>query len=190
MQTQREFLFGKGLAKAATGRGRVSVAAHDALAKAREAGISFSDDAPKVAAPKVVRTPKPVTVKVDTNKADPKAVREWAIKNGVSIGARGRIHESVYAQYFDAVAPDEVEARENELDVFGPTFTGRYPAGTKFEARFSHKGKDVVQSVNDRTACYDCRVSLSGHKCNAPRVITGFGDPVELTVIYPKGVGI
>lgn len=189
MQTQREYLFGLGFAKAPTGRGRFSRDAHDALARARERGVTFSDDAPKVTTPTVKRTPKPATVKVDTKGADPKAVRKWAGENGITVGARGRIHESVYAKYFDSVAPEAVEARESEFDVYAPTAPHRYPEGTVFKGSYEHKGKTVDLTVGLASVCYNCHVSLIGHRCNNPMVVNGNGTgQMHVTPIFPKGV--
>lgn len=196
MQTAREYLFGKGLAKAPTGRGRFSAAAHEALAEARKAGIQFSDDTkpepkPKKTVEVKVRGPKPEKVAKPTEKVDPKAVREWAKKNGHEVGERGRIHADIINAYLSAT-PKEDRAevsgvRPGEKDL-RPSAPRTFPEGTKFRAEFTYKGKDVTHVFNDRTCCYNCKCSLSGCRCGNPKAVTGYTEyPVALTPIYPKG---
>lgn len=195
MQTQRQYLYGLGLAKAPEGRGRFSAAAHEALTKARAEGMTFSDDTKPEPKPKAVnvkvRGPKPEKVAKPTEKVDPKALRAWAKENGHAVGARGRIHEDIRAAYLAAVPKDEQEistgVAPGEKDV-RPSLTGRYPKGTRFKAEFTYKNKDVTQVVDDRTACYNCGVSLSGHLCDNPKIVTGYGsDPISVSILPPKG---
>jgi hypothetical protein len=192
MQTAREFLFGKGLTKAPTGRGRFSREANAALDKARKAGTVFSDDASKVEKPKTVKvekTPKAVAVK-PTERYDNAEVRKWARANGHTVGERGRIHVDVINAYLSSTEKADRPEVTGELDVYRATMTGRYPAGTTFKGTYSFKGKDVDLIVSDAAVCQHCKVSLSGHMCQTPSVVNGAGMGfMSVTPIYPKGVG-
>lgn len=95
MATKREYLVGLGLAK--PGRGRFSKEANEALAAAEASGVVFDEP---VVAPKVVSTegadapsnpPKPTS--------EATAIREWAAKNGIAVGNRGRIASDIVKAY-------------------------------------------------------------------------------------------
>lgn len=104
MATKREYLVSLGLANPT--RGRFKKEALAALDAAIAKGIVF--DEPAVPAPKA----KPVSlvkvvapqakVKVILPQVDSKAVRQWALKNGVAVGARGRIHPTVIQAFVQA----------------------------------------------------------------------------------------
>lgn len=193
MQTQREYLHGLGLTKSPVGRGRFSGQAHEALAKARSNGMTFSDD--------VKAEPKPAKVKVkgatskvkipnpEAKSVDPKAVREWASKNGHKVGERGRIHSDVIEAYLSNVPKEEQEARESEFDIYAPTAPHSFPDGTTFKGTVTYKGQEITKTFSDRTCCTNCRVSLCGCRCGKPTVVLGYGTPsmVPVTPIYPKG---
>ena len=172
MQTARAYLHTLGLTKSPTGRGRFSAEAHAALDKARKSGKTFSDDAPKAAPkaakPRTVKMDKPETPKVDTTKVDPKAVRAWAAKNGISVGARGRIHEDVKTRYLAEVSQDEQVEREGEYDVFRPGAPRTHSIDTVFVDADGNK-------YSAREACGNCRVSLVGCRCGNPKVINRRG---------------
>lgn len=169
MQTVREYLFGLGLAKAATGRGRFSREAHEALSRARDGGMTFSDDVKPDAKPKVVRTaaPKVIAVK-STERFDPKAVREWAKANGHTIGERGRIHSDIVNAYLAGTVSEERPEQIGELDVYRDARAHSYPLTTVFV-------DDAKRKYSARVACTNCRVSLVGCTCGAPSVCTGHG---------------
>lgn len=189
MQTARAYLFGLGLAKSESGRGRFSREAHEALAKARKAGTKFADDEKPVTTPRVVKAPKPEAIAKPTEKVDIPAVREWAKANGYTIGERGRVHSDIINAYLAGVAPEERVQPEGEFDVYRDSAPRRYPAGTTFLAEYKYKGNDEKTIVSDRTCCTNCKVSLSGHTCNSPSIVLGFGSAefVPVTPIYPKG---
>jgi hypothetical protein len=174
VQSQRQYLHSLGLAKAPTGRGRFSTEGHAALAKARAGGMKFSDDDK----PKVVTVSKPKATKVvsiSKEKApdvDPKAVREWARKNGHEVGERGRIHSSIVEEYVAAMGENVVE-RKDEMDIYRDGAPRRYDRDTKFVGEYVWKGKTEKFVVSARSACMNCGVSLVIHTCNTPRVTNG-----------------
>lgn len=154
MQTKREYAASLGLAKLGV-RGKLSRDAHAAIDKARDNGVTFSDDAPKavvkVDRPKVaIRVVGDSKPKPELPTYDNRAVRDWAKKAGLNVGARGRIHPDIVKAYFDT-NPDE---RHSE------TVDNRPVAETISVA------KPVVRS---QTTAY---VVASGPKAwNAPKVI-------------------
>lgn len=194
MLTRKEWLFKEhGVGKGA-GKGRISAEGHALVEAARKAGVKFKDlDEPKpVPTPRVMVKGASSKVEVPkvTEHVDPKALRKWAAANGKTVPARGRIGNDLKAEYLASVPKEERkdEGTGSELDVYRSTMSNRYPEGTTFKAEFTAFGKDVIQVVTDRTCCYDCGVSLSGHMCDSPKIVTGYGaDPVAVTVQYPKG---
>jgi hypothetical protein len=187
MQTQREYLFGLGLAKNPVGRGRFSVEGHKALARSN--GITFADDNKPEAKPKTVKVTKAATVIAKpTEKVDPKAVREWARAKGKTIGERGRIHSDIVAEYLAGTAVEDRPEIVGEFDVYRDSAPRRYPAGTRFAGTVRFRGKDESVNVNDRTVCVHCKVSLSGHLCQTPAIVVGYGrgDFVSVSPVYPK----
>lgn len=189
MATQRAYLHSLGLAKNPVGRGRFSVDGHKALADARSNGMTFDDDNKPEAKPKTVKVTKAVTVIAKpTEKVDNQAVREWAKANGKSIGERGRIHGDIIAAYLAGTTKEERPEVTGEFDVYRDSAPRRYPAGTRFAGTVRYKGKDEPVNVNDRTVCVHCHVSLSGHLCQTPAIVVGYGqgDFVSVSPIYPK----
>jgi hypothetical protein len=159
------------------------------LAKAREKGMTFSDDAPKASKPKTVKIPKAKTetVRVDTKGIDPKAVREWAKGAGIEVGARGRIHTDIIARYLSDVPVDEQAEREGEFDVYAPGAARVYPEGTTFVGEYTFNGKTFKHVSNDRAACANTGVSIAVCRCNAHRVVNSHGTGhVNVTPVYPK----
>lgn len=188
MQTQRAYLYSLGYAKNPTGRGRFSHEGHEALSRARANGVTFTDDAPKAVKPKVIKMPKAETVKVDTRGIDPKAVRVWAKREGIEIGARGRIHTDIIARYLSDVPETEQEAREGEFDVYASGAPRVYPEGTTFVGEYTFQGKTFKHVANDRAACKNTGVSIAVCRCNNHSVVNGHGTGhVQVTPIYPKG---
>lgn len=184
MQTRKEYLVTKGLANA--GRGRISEAGHKALDAARAKGITFSDDVPKPKAkPREVKVhaPKPVISKKDY---DPAAVREWAKKNGHDVSERGRVSHELVALYLESTDEESRPEREQESDIFRDGPPPRYGReGVEFEGKYFAKDGKTQKTfkVNDRTACFNCRVSLRSHTCHDPKVVTGSGYPISVTPI-------
>lgn len=113
VQTEREYLVSKGLAKPS--RGRFSKEAVAALADARKRGMKFAEVVAKKPAAETPAEPKEPKVKKprprDLPEVDPKAVRAWAAANGIKVGDRGRIDANIVVQYIDAakVTGDAVE---------------------------------------------------------------------------------
>jgi hypothetical protein len=170
MQTAREYLFGKGLAKAPTGRGRFSREAHAELEKARKAGIQFSDDAPKVEKPKTVKVakaPKAVSVK-PTERYDNAEVRKWARANGHTVGERGRIHVDVINAYLAGTETEERPEVTGELDVYRDARAHTYSMDTVFVDTDGKKR-------SAREACVNCRCSVVGCRCGRPTVVSTHG---------------
>lgn len=192
METARAYLFGLGLTKAPTGKGRFSREAHAALAAERAKGTVFTDDLPKeIPAKKSVKISvnKPVrSVALEgSKKVDPKAVRKWAGANGHTVGERGRIHVDIINAYIEAHG-DKVEERKDEYDEYRGLAPASYPEGTKFTGTYEYGGKTHTMTVGTATACYNCRVSLVICRCANPRIVTGHGTgSLAVTAIYPKG---
>lgn len=180
-----------GLAK--PGRGRMSIEAREAVAKARAEGMTFTKETPKEPAPRAAATKvrvKGAASKVSVKakdaptesrpKVDPKAVRAWAKAHGHGVGDRGRIHGSVVDAYLADVKPeDRAEAPKvhagKDLRVEAP----RTNVHTKWEGEVN--GKTVT--VSDRAGCANCRVSLSHHVCDSPAVAYGTGDLVAVSPV-------
>lgn len=108
--TKREYAISLGLAQ--PGRGRLSRAAHAAIAKAESEGMTFdvtesnprmvTESNRQVVTESNQKTDKSKTDKSTLKSVDPKAVRKWANDNGLEIGARGRIHEDIISAYLDS----------------------------------------------------------------------------------------
>jgi hypothetical protein len=98
MATKRDYLISLGLAK--PGRGRFSKEATAALEAALASGVTFDEPVVAPAKEKAVTTegadapsqsPRPIS--------EATAIREWATKNGISVGVRGRIAADIIKAY-------------------------------------------------------------------------------------------
>lgn len=96
MATKREYLVGLGLAQ--PGRGRFSREALTAIAEAESQGTVFDEPVKAVS--------KGVSVEGDSSPSqrtrptsESSLIRAWAADNGVAVGNRGRIPESVVSAY-------------------------------------------------------------------------------------------
>jgi hypothetical protein len=169
MLTQRAYLVSLGLAK--DGRGKFSNAAKDALAKAIEQGMEFSDPTPAAKPKKVLTTSVKATQtpRIDAKAFDPKAVRKWAEKAGIEIGARGRIHTSIVAKYLSEVG-DAAPARTNDLDVYRDTAARVRNADTY---SVTVDGEKIVRTYKD--VCNSCGYSIGW--CYEPNGPFVFADP-------------
>lgn len=155
MTTQREYLASLGLAK--MGRGRFSVEAKAALARAVSEGMSFSDLAPAVK-PATEKKPKvsvPEISKDDNSDISPRAVREWATANptllppDVKVNPKGRIDWRIYTAYRANVAKVVTRAEEEDAQ-YGPNPEHRFPEHVMFRGK-SADGKTVT--VDGRQVC-------------------------------------
>ena len=176
------------------GKGRISLEGHRLIAEAIANGMVFDEPASTVAA---AATKKPKAPKADkperpviTEDYSPPEVRKWAAANGIEVSARGRIDLNVVQQYLDAVPKAQrVEKDESGKDL-RPSAPRRFPEGTTFTVSFTDvKGNPKTLSVNDRTACRGCKVSLAYCQCAQPGpVAIGYEDtdkPVTVTANLP-----
>lgn len=94
MATKREYLVGKGLAK--PGRGRFSKEANDALAAAEAAGVVFDEPVKPV---KEVATEGDKPSQPSKPASESTKIREWASRNGITVGERGRLPQNVVTAF-------------------------------------------------------------------------------------------
>jgi hypothetical protein len=169
MQTRREYAASLGLAEMGK-RGRMSVAANEAIKAAEAAGTVFADTG-------VVRTSKPAAVKAGAY--DAKKVRTWAKANGIEINSRGRISGEILEAYAKANPDVKAEAVTGVKVTTGKDVRPAAPAtrgrNTEYVA-VDRKGK--VWRFNEREAC-KCGYSLSHCSCGSPVVL---GLDVEVKV--------
>lgn len=175
-----------------SGRGRISREGHEKLAEAVEKGYEFPDTmvTPKTTKERPKREPAVVKAKLpdEAKGISHKAVREWAVKKGIPVSSRGRVHPDVILQYLADVPPEQRGEKKDESQTFADGAPRVHPKGTKWRVDFKWKGEPVTQIVSDRTACGKCGWSLGWCGCAKPFVATGYGDPdtpIRVTAIYP-----
>lgn len=163
MVSKREYLAGLNppLAKFPS-RGKFSKDAHAAIAKAEAEGMVFDDPAP-------VKSDKPKTVKVKADKptvtvtksnADPAAVRAWAKENGVTVSERGRVAETVKAQYEAAMAEAGTETVKAKAPGAGDVIATA-PLLVSVDQKFVGKDDSGKEwSVGYKTACANSGASI------------------------------
>lgn len=160
------------------GRGRPSADALAFIAKAREQGWTFTKDSVAPSTPRVSAAPAPD--KVDVSKVDPKAAREWATKNGVDVGDRGRVSYGILVQYQDAMAEAGTVVKDRKVPVgtnvnvkdIRPEAPRTIRAGTKWQGVVNGK---TVTITNDRIACQVGRYSISHCGCPGGNHIVSLG---------------
>lgn len=180
----KDYAASLGLAKA--GKGRMSAAALEAVAKARENGMTFSKENVAPSAPRA--SAAPVAEKVDVSKVDPKAARDWAKKNGIEgIGDRGRVPYGVLVQFKDAMAEagTVVEDRKTPIGVSGNVKDVRpeAPRTVSVNAKWKREsdGK-VLKDFSDRTACQNSGYSISHCNCKDNRHVVTMGNATSAVV--------
>lgn len=177
------------------GKGRISLEGHRLIAEAIANGMVFDEPASVIAAtakknPKPKAEPKPEkpVITEDYNAAE---VRKWAEANGHKVAARGRIDATVVRAYLDAIPEAERGSRDDSGKDLRESAPRRFPEGTTFTVSFTDiYGKHSTITVNDRTACRGCKVSLSGCLCAVPGpVAIGYEDtsmPVTVVANLPR----
>lgn len=163
------------------GRGRFSA---EAEAFASEHAGEFSE---AVAVVKVPKAPKPapvVTASVATpvrqGEYDPKAVRAWAVAEGlVQAGSRGRIAATVTAKYMATDGGHVAERAKRPTPLMMPK---RRPEVTGFTV--------VGGTLIRQSECGNCRVSVARCACPEPRAYRWLeretGGPLMLTLDKPS----
>jgi hypothetical protein len=98
-----------------------------------------------------VASTKTEAVKIDRKSYDPKIVRQWAIDNGESVPARGKLSDVLIAKYLDSHKDSATPApvRENTEDAFAPT-----PQRAHFENAF--EALDIDGKTKIRKSWKDC----------------------------------
>jgi hypothetical protein len=175
MLTQRAYLVSLGLAK--DGRGKFSNAAKDALAKAIEQGMTFSDPVVSVKPRTVLSTSvkAPQTPRIDPKTFDPKVVRSWAQKAGIEVSNRGRIHQSIIAKYLAEVG-DNAPTRQSDYDSFRPE-AARVRNADIYVG--TYEGNAIRKTFKD--CCNSCGYSIGW--CYCPNGPLAFGDPTKADLI-------
>lgn len=207
--TEREWLVSQNLAKPT--RGRLSKDAHAALDKAKAAGAVFKVIEIPVrsgAAEKSVKsksTASPVGKRAESKRAkgispkvvvkgsaskvatekrpdvDPKAVRAWAVEQGIEIAQRGRLNSETVAAYLEAVKPEDRPEVVTSTG-FGPTPARVYSEGTKFEGEVN--GKTILTTAgNGAAACMRSGYSIGwcGNHPGSHRIlVASASDPVDV----------
>ena len=188
----RAFGIGKG-----GGKGRISAEGHAMLEQAISKGATFPEPIVAAKAPRVkvsTAPPKPVIPtdrKAEAQKVDPAAIREWAKGKGIAVSERGRISAETTLAYLADVPEGKRDARsitngEKDLRQAAPRV---HPVGTTWRADFTNfRGEKETLILSDRTACGNCRVSLSHCGCARPFVTVGYekAGTIRLTTIDPK----
>lgn len=158
--TRRAYAVSLGLAKES--RGRMSVAAYEAIASAEKSGKVFAD---------TDSTPRKVIAAAPkAGQFEAKAVRAWAATKGLTVSARGRISAEVLAAYKSdnptvTPAAPGVHVKVTGKDVrphANPTRSSR----TEYTAWYGNKR--LV--LSEREAC-KCGYSLSHCSCGSPVVL-------------------
>lgn len=167
------------------GRGRPSADALAFIAKARENGWTFTKDSVAPSTPRVSAAPAPD--KVDVSKVDPKAARDWATKNGIDVGDRGRVSYGILVQYQDAMTEAGTVVKDRKVPVgtnvnvkdIRPEAPRTVSANAKWQRDSDGK---VLKDFSDRTACQNSGYSISHCNCKDGRHVVTMGNATSATV--------
>lgn len=160
--TRRAYAASLGLAEVGK-RGRMSVAANEAIAAAEKSGKTFTDSG-------VVRkVVKDTTVKAGAY--DAKKVRTWAASVGIAVNARGRLSSEVLDAFAKANPTVPAEVVVSGVKVTGKDVRPHAPAKRSPRTEYlavDRKGK--TWRFSEREAC-KCGYSLSHCACGSPVVL-------------------
>ena len=185
MATKREYAISLGLAK--PGKGRMSVAANNAIAEAIAKGITFDEPIVKaptgkrrVSAPKIVREKAP-----SKDSYNPKDVRAWAEQTGlIEKGKRGKLPTSVINSYL--VAHKDTPAKKKSVrtplteartETVGWTYARRGPKDPAY----------ISEPLVAVTTCGGCTRGISTCRCSNGPTAPKFLGGETLLLTRPKG---
>jgi hypothetical protein len=187
--TKRQYLVSLGLTRPDS-RGRFSAEAQAALYKAEAEGMKFADGN---AAPSTTTTP------VDDSKPyNAKAVRRWAARNGIVLGARGRIPADIVNRFHaenteerDAVSSDPVDMEFAPVIAPAPV-EPKVPVRDETEAfGFARRQEGdpdyITEPVVGLSNCGRCGEAVQFCNCTSgpwvPSYLTHTEEPVEQALL-------